>query len=277
LSDGPASNPRAPAAEPFGAYAPTPAQRRLIALAHRSPLRRGSFRPLVSRLLAALRPGPIDAEFCALPFRMHHRTNGAECGILLNPDYNAEELEFLKNATPLGGTFVDAGASVGPYSLVLARHVGSAGRVVAIEPHPAAVERLTFNLAAARLDNVTVVPAALSDREGELMIEKERENLFAGRLGVADGIRVPVRTLAGVLAGAGIGRIDSLKIDIEGYEDRALMPYFRATPPEAWPRAVAIEHLSRGDWLHDCIADMTGRGYAVVAKTRSNTLLQRAA
>jgi hypothetical protein len=36
-----------------------------------------------------------------------------------------------------------------------------------------------------------------------------------------------------------------------------------------------IEHLSRHEWLDDCIADMLGRGYAETGKTRSNTLLVR--
>jgi len=36
-----------------------------------------------------------------------------------------------------------------------------------------------------------------------------------------------------------------------------------------------IEHLSRNEWLDDCIADMLGRSYAESGKTRSNTLLVR--
>jgi hypothetical protein len=36
-----------------------------------------------------------------------------------------------------------------------------------------------------------------------------------------------------------------------------------------------IEHLSRNEWLDDCIADMLARGYAETARTRSNTLLVR--
>jgi hypothetical protein len=42
-----------------------------------------------------------------------------------------------------------------------------------------------------------------------------------------------------------------------------------------WPCAVVIEHLSRDQWLEDCIADMLARGYAKIGKTRSNTLLLR--
>jgi hypothetical protein len=36
-----------------------------------------------------------------------------------------------------------------------------------------------------------------------------------------------------------------------------------------------IEHLSRQEWLSDCIADMLARGYLEAGKTRSNTFLLR--
>ena len=43
-----------------------------------------------------------------------------------------------------------------------------------------------------------------------------------------------------------------------------------------WPRAVVIEHLSRDEWLSDCLKDMLARGYVATGRTRSNTLLLRA-
>ena len=55
----------------------------------------------------------------------------------------------------------------------------------------------------------------------------------------------------------------------------ACSPFFREAPESLWPRAVAIEHLERKDWLHDCIKDMVGLGYGIAGKTRSNTLLVR--
>jgi hypothetical protein len=72
-----------------------------------------------------------------------------------------------------------------------------------------------------------------------------------------------------------VSHVDALKIDVEGYEDRVLTGFFKQAPPSLWPRAVVIEHLSRNEWLDDCIADMLGRGYAESGKTRSNTLLVR--
>jgi hypothetical protein len=60
---------------------------------------------------------------------------------------------------------------------------------------------------------------------------------------------------------------------VEGYEDRVLTGFFREAPASLWPRAVVIEHLSKDEWLEDCIAVMLARGYAQAGKTRSNTML----
>ena len=86
---------------------------------------------------------------------------------------------------------------------------------------------------------------------------------------------MPSLRLQRILDEAGVSRVDALKIDVEGYEDRVLTGFFREAPPSLWPGAVVIEHLSRNEWLADCIADMRARGYAEAGKTRSNTLLVR--
>jgi len=71
-----------------------------------------------------------------------------------------------------------------------------------------------------------------------------------------------------------VAKVDGLKIDVEGFEDRVLTRFFRDAPQALWPHAVVIEHLSRDEWLNDTIADMRARGYREAGKTRSNTLLQ---
>jgi hypothetical protein len=42
--------------------------------------------------------------------------------------------------------------------------------------------------------------------------------------------------LAHIIAAAGVNRIDTMKIDIEGFEDRALMPFIATAPRSLWPR-----------------------------------------
>jgi FkbM family methyltransferase len=265
---------------PFGVFAPNGAQRAIISLAHRTRLKRGAFRPMLSRLVNLFRAGPVDTHYQGAAFRFYHQASATERGALFNPDYNLAELDFLRANTPVGGVFVDVGANVGTYAMVLARHVGPTGRVIAIEPHPLIHARLAFNSAASRYRHVKLIAAAAGDRDGELMIETDGGNLGAshiatGATSAGSAIRVPALRLLRVLGEAGVSQLDSLKIDVEGYEDRVLVGFFRDAPQALWPRAVVIEHLSRNEWLSDCLGDMLARGYVATAKTRSNTLLLR--
>jgi FkbM family methyltransferase len=268
-----------PTPPPFGAFAPTPAQAAIIALAHRTRLKRGAFRPWLSRLVNRIRPGPVDAHYHGAAFRLHHQASATESGALFYPEYNLEELDFLRARTPVGGVFVDVGANVGTYAMVLARHVRANGQVIAIEPHPVTFGRLAFNRAASTSTQVRLVAAAAAASDGELILVTDNNNLAASHVvtGDADGhtVKVAALRLQRILEEAGVHRVDTLKIDVEGYEDRVLIGFFARAPESLWPRAVVIEHLSRNEWHDDCIADMQSRGYSQTGRNRSNTMLVR--
>ncbi len=268
-----------PSPAPFGAFAPNAAQAAIIRLAHRSRLKRGAFRPMLSRLVNLLRAGPVDMQYQGACFRFYHQASATERGALFNPDYNLEELDFLREHTPPGGVFVDVGANVGTYAMVLARRTGSGGKVIAIEPHPVTHARLAFNNSASGYTQVKLVAAAAGPADGELMIETDGDNLGASHIVSGEAsrkaIKVPSLRLQRILDEAGVTQVDALKIDVEGFEDRVLTGFFKQAPHSLWPRAVVIEHLSQNEWLEDCLADMRARGYVETGKTRSNTLLVR--
>ncbi len=264
---------------PFGAFAPNAAQAAVIRLAQRTRLKRGAFRPMLSRLVDLFRAGPLDVQYQGASFRFYHQYSATERGALFNPDYNLEELDFLRSQTPTGGVFVDVGANVGTYAMVLACHVGAGGKVIAIEPHPVTHARLSFNRTASGFTQATLVAAAAGASDGELMIETDGDNLGASHVVTGEAsalaVKVPALRLQRILQDAGVVKVDALKIDVEGFEDRVLISFFRDAPQALWPRAVVIEHLSRDEWLEDCIADMLARGYREAGRTRSNTLLLR--
>ena len=54
---------------------------------------------------------------------------------------------------------------------------------------------------------------------------------------------MPSLRLQRILADAAVDHVDALKIDIEGFEDRVLTPFFKDAPQGLWPRAIVIEHL----------------------------------
>jgi FkbM family methyltransferase len=277
ISPQPPANDLTPPA--FGTFAPNAAQQAMISLAHRSRLKRGAFRPVLSRLVNLLRAGPVDVPYQGASFRFYHQASATERGALFNPDYNIEELDFLRAHTPEGGVFVDVGANVGTYAMPLARHVGRDGKVIAVEPHPITHARLSFNRDASGFSQVTLVAAAAGPADGELMIETDGDNLGASHIvsgaATSNTIKVPSLRLQRILGDAGVAHVDALKIDVEGFEDRVLTGFFKDAPQTLWPRAIVIEHLSRNEWQADCIADMLSRGYAETGKTRSNTLLVR--
>jgi FkbM family methyltransferase len=151
--------------------------------------------------------------------------------------------------------------------------------VIAIEPHPVTHARLAFNRSASGFTQVRLVAAAAGPADGDLMIETDGDNLGASHIvsgkPAGHAIRVPSLRLERILGDAGVTRVDTLKIDVEGFEDRVLTGFFRDAPQRLWPGAVVIEHLSRDEWQDDCIADMLSRGYAEIGRNRSNTLLLR--
>ncbi|MEO1828267.1 MAG: FkbM family methyltransferase [Pseudomonas sp.] len=81
-------------------------------------------------------------------------------------NYEAAETVFLKSVFCDGSVFLDVGANLGWYSLVLARHC-PASQVFAFEPIPSTVEALERNIHLNALGNIQVVNKGVSNQEGE--------------------------------------------------------------------------------------------------------------
>jgi FkbM family methyltransferase len=151
--------------------------------------------------------------------------------------YEPELTAFIAEAVHPGSVFVDIGANVGLFTLLAARCASPGGRVLAFEPHPGARARMQHLLELNRLTPaVTVSGAALSDRSAPgaplfLTSDSVLSTLdpSVAPLGAAypfgTSVEVPVATLDEWLADSpewGGRRIDVIKIDVEGTEDRVL-------------------------------------------------------
>jgi hypothetical protein len=68
--------------------------------------------------------------------------------------------------------------------------------------------------------------------------------------------------------------IDALKIDVEGAEDRVLVPFLRDAPPSLWPRLIVIEDSS-AEWSTDLFALLKAKGYEVSSRSKQNVMLRR--
>lgn len=119
---------------------------------------------------------------------------------------------------------LDVGANIGAITLPMA-HLASRGHVYSFEASPTAWELLKRNVAHNRLLNVTPVNNAITDRTGDTVdIFFSDQALgcahMADREAYRAGTQETVRTLA--LDDYAVGRVDFIKMDVEGTEARAL-------------------------------------------------------
>lgn len=266
---------------PFGTYAPSGLVRSLIGICQAQkvgPL--GRRVALWLRRVAMMAHGPIfDVTVRGINLRLHPSDNVGERKFLFMPQFfDPEEMRLLAEKLPADGIFVDIGANVGLYSLNAARHLGPGGRVLALEPGPEAIRRLKGNLSLNRtLADITHVDCAIGDREGTMILRLDSRNLGGSSLvhdRGGEGLPVRVRPLLDVLTEKGITRIDMLKIDVEGAEDKALIPFFTTAPIGLHPAWLIIER-SEDSWAADLLGTLARHGYHAVGNSKMNWLFTK--
>jgi FkbM family methyltransferase len=144
--------------------------------------------------------------------------------------YEPELRDLIRTVLPNGGGAVDIGANVGWHTLLMAQLVGPQGCVLAIEANPSIREQLARNIRLNRLAQVDIIPCAVAEAERTL----DFYGPSADDPGSASGhvlsdaaertgsIRVEARTLDAIVLEKRIGRVDLVKIDVEGFEWPAL-------------------------------------------------------
>ncbi len=146
-----------------------------------------------------------------------------ECEMLWSGVYDEDDVDFLLAASPVDGVFLDVGANVGLIFIPVWRALTS-GQAIAVEPVAVNFERLSAACAANRptTREPILLNLALGAEPGTLTIVKE------GPAGTSDnatvalpgqiGLQVRVETLDGTCESLGLHRLDTIKIDVEGYE-----------------------------------------------------------
>jgi len=280
---------------PFGALAPGWLDRLVMALTMPLPDTYAGLRlAILLRRAVTMRlaypDGALDVERWGLRLRLHPRDNGCEKNLLFTPRmYEPQELAALEaeiaraKAQGRPFTFVDIGANVGLFSLFVAARAGSQARILAIEPEPGNLRRLSFNIGANPGVPIEAIAKALSDEPGFVAVELNRRDRGGTRTKKLDQaamppetVRAPSTTLLQLLTDEAVDAVGALKIDVEGLEDVILQPFFRDAPERLWPRLAIIED-SRSSWKSDLMAVMQARGYELVALSRHTNLILRRA
>ena len=277
--------------EPYGARHPRLIDRAVIAATSRLPDNWLGMRLAIGlRRIVTMRTagdGGLDVERWGLRMRLHPLDNGCEKGALFTPQmYEVPERTELAaeiaKTIAAGRTFVfvDVGANVGLFSLFVASCAGLNAKIVAIEPEPENVRRLRFNVAANPGVPIRVLPVALDEISGKVALEINRRDRGGTQTRPlsehchAGAVEVECLPLQEALRRERVQSIDALKIDVEGAEDRILIPFFRDAAESLWPGFILIED-SRDSWRLDLFSTLAERGYVVSAKTKQNAILRR--
>lgn len=134
--------------------------------------------------------------------------------------------KILTTELASGGTFVDIGSWIGPFTLLAAKIVGEQGSVHAIEPDPVARGVLLKNIAFNHLTNVKVYPIALAGKIGTAQIAAR--GLFGNTMSTLllehrkGGIMPCTTTTLEMFVRENNITPDLIKMDIEGSEYQVL-------------------------------------------------------
>jgi FkbM family methyltransferase len=157
-------------------------------------------------------------------------------GALLAAGYEHREGEVLASVLAPGGAFLDVGANVGWFSLLLAAH-RPAATVHAVEPIPDTADRLQAAVDGAGLTNVVVHRVALGDRIGTVPLVSTSDSAYAhaaaldpgpvdarsaGWRAAAGTVEAPATTVDRLWDELGRPRVDAMKVDVEGGEPAVL-------------------------------------------------------
>jgi FkbM family methyltransferase len=114
---------------------------------------------------------------------------------------------------------VDCGANIGLTSLYFASAYPCA-RIYSVEADPENFAVLTSNTAGE--SRIVPIHGCIVSRPQDTVLFYNQGPAWGRKLGDSDGVHVPAVTLDALLAAHGIGRVDLLKMDIEGAEREVL-------------------------------------------------------
>ena len=135
------------------------------------------------------------------------------------------EMHHIRKIVHPGEVVIDIGANFGYYSLLLAKIVGTAGEVHAIEPQEDVFERLSRHVKINKLETcIRPHNFGFSDKPGVGKLIVRSENSGATRIdtGSLDG-ETELSTFDNFCSAQRIDDIAFVKVDIEGAEEKLLL------------------------------------------------------
>jgi FkbM family methyltransferase len=185
--------------------------------------------------------GPGSQDFCTAWTRMRlgqemlvDLRSSTEFHTYYLGDYDNEPIRSVLGLIGPGSTVLDVGANIGFWSIPLANHLRGRGCLHAFEPVAANFRRLTENVKRNTLeDTAHLHETGLSDQNGPQQISLREDFADGAETGNATIVvdsydllfectEIRVVRLDDIFDSLEISRIDFIKADIEGHEDKFL-------------------------------------------------------
>ena len=129
-----------------------------------------------------------------------------------------EIIKILKVRT--NSVFIDVGAHIGRYSLILAKMFPNA-KIIAVEPDPETYQALIRGIEANKIKDITALNIALSDFDGIANLYRKRGTRILSLVKHEDSfniVELPVKHLDIIVEKLKVSRVNAIKIDVEGAE-----------------------------------------------------------
>ena len=253
-----------------------------LALSNYTLAGRGRLRREIGKYVLNHLSSPIEVDLWGARVKLYPHSNQCDFKILMKPNhYCKKEMSFLDEALDSeGAVYFDIGANSGFFSLNAAVNARKKRRVFSFEPNPEMVRRIKEkfenqkNQAVLASTEWTLCPYALGDEDGTSYLTIPNGNYGEAHLSeLKEGIEVQLKSLQSVVEEHSIEKIDALKIDVEGYEDRIMKQLFEIMDKGLWPKAIIIEYVNKSSWEWDPVQEALSNGYIEAFKTRNNIAL----
>ena len=231
---------------------------------------------LLRRIAIIFSKNCIDTTLFNSNLRMYTKGNVSEKRALFSPQiFEEEERNFIAEKAEDNSIFIDIGANIGLYSFSIANTYKKYKntKIYSIEPHPDLFKRLSFNVSLNK--DIPIYPReiALMDKSGQFNLSTPEENLGQGVISKKGKNLVTAKNLLGFINDEGIKKISAMKIDVEGNEEKIIIPFLKDANDEQLPTIIVIEN-NQELWKNDLIKLLEEKGYIIQKKTRMNYILK---
>lgn len=165
----------------------------------------------------------------------------------IQPSWEKELREYMNLKE---GIFIDVGAHIGKYTVMLGRRINNRGKVIAIEPDHDNYNVLLKNISLNQLKNVIPINVGIWKEKDKLKLYNLDNKNTGMRSIIPDKEKswsiVDVNTLDNILKELRIERIDLIKIDTEGAEVEVLEGLMKTMKTLSKKPKIIFESFDKG-------------------------------